>query len=77
MNVQKMLSLDYASQRERNKVTTAAMVQRLQEREGDTGSTVVQSEWNVTPTVVHVLRITLSTTVEVDRLPRSRHSSYH
>ena len=46
VNVQKIVSLDYASQREHNKVTTAAMIKRLQEREGDTGSTVVQSEWH-------------------------------
>ena len=45
INVQKMLSLDYASQREHNKVATAAMIERLQEREGDNGSTVVQSEY--------------------------------
>ena len=46
MTVQKLLSLDYASHKEHNKVATAAMIQRLQEREGDTGSTVVQSEWS-------------------------------
>ena len=44
MNVQKMLSLNYASQREHNKVATANMIQQLQEREGDTGSSLVQSE---------------------------------
>ena len=46
MTVQKLLSLDYASHKEHNKVAMAAMIQRLQEREGDTGSTVVQSEWS-------------------------------
>ena len=44
-NVQKMLSLEYASQREHNKVATADMIERLQERGGDTGSNRVQSEW--------------------------------
>ena len=51
VNVQKMLSLDYASQREHNKLATANMIQRLQEREGDTGSTLVQSESNTAPSV--------------------------
>ena len=46
MNVQKIVSLDYASQREHNKVATAAMIKRLRKREGDTGSTVIQSEWH-------------------------------
>ena len=44
MNVQKMLSLEYANQREHNKVATADMIGRLQERGGDTGSNHVQSE---------------------------------
>ena len=57
VTVQKLLSLDYASHKEHNKVATAAMIQRLQEREGDTGSTVVQSEWSTsytTPSTIFI-----------------------
>lgn len=44
VNVQKMLSLEYASQREHNKMATADMIEKLQGREGDTGSSHVQSK---------------------------------
>ena len=44
VNVQKILSLDYASQMERNKAVKADMIKKLQKREGDTGSSYVQSE---------------------------------
>ena len=43
-NVQKMISLQYASQSEQNKVAKASTIQQLQKRGGDTGSAHVQSE---------------------------------